>query len=108
VLLLVSLNTGSILSVRQAQAVSSYEPVDVTIEVALPRWLQAFGVFSVSCRGLQAQEVERRGRVIRLRFPSLAVSGAVVLTADRSLRPRLTRELPLWQGQSRAAGYEAR
>ncbi len=108
VLLVVNLNIDSNFNARQPQPVKSYEPVDVTVEVALPQWLQVSDVFSVSCRGIQAQEAERRGRVIRLRFPSLAVTEAVVLTADRSLRPRLTRELPIWQGKLRAAGYDVR
>ncbi|MCE5239502.1 hypothetical protein LLH23_13585 [bacterium] len=108
VLLVVNLNIDSNFNARQPQPVKSYEAADVTVEVALPQWLQVSDVFSVSCRGIQAQEAERSGRVIRLRFPSLAVSGAVVLTADRSLRPRLSRELPVWQAKLRAAGYDVR
>ena len=104
VLLLVNLNIDSNFNARQPQPVKSYEPVEVEVEVAIPTWLQVADVFGVSYRGVQAREARRGRQTVRLRFPALGVSEAVVLTSDRGLRSRLAGELPALREKLRTAG----
>jgi len=47
---------------------------------------------------------QRGDGALRLRVPALAVSEAVVITADRGLRARLAGKLPALQAKLRAAG----
>ncbi|MBU0610654.1 MAG: hypothetical protein KKI08_22410, partial [Armatimonadetes bacterium] len=104
VLLLANLNIDSNFNARKPQPVKSYEPVDLEVEVAVPQWLRVAEVFGVSCRGVQTKEMERDGRTLRLRNQALAVSEAIVITADRGLRGRLAGELPALQEKLRSAG----
>jgi hypothetical protein len=106
VLLVINLNIDSNFNARKPQPVGSYEPVNAEVDLEIPPWLEPRDVFSVSCRGIEVLEPAAAGDSLHLQFRRLAASGAVVVTADRSLRPSMTAKLAELQERLRAAGVE--
>jgi len=106
VLVAVNLNIESNFNARKPEPVKKYEPVAMDVDLRVPPWLRPADVFRVTWRGVEALSPEKRQEGLRISFAKLEVAEAVVITADRGLRPRMARDLAALQAKLRAAGVE--
>lgn len=102
VLVALNLNLDADWSGRQAQGVRSYDPVDATVALDLPEWLEPAEVFSVSWRGIEDLTPAREGRTLRFELPGLAIDRVLVVTADPAVRAQMAERLAAAQERLRA------
>ncbi|MBN1670521.1 MAG: hypothetical protein JXR37_05790 [Kiritimatiellae bacterium] len=104
VLLVLNMNlkTGWWARRQREHRIESYPPVDVTVQLRIPPWLKPQDCFSVNFQRIAPVRAVPVQDGLEFRFPRLAVSEAVVLTADRALRGRMAGTLGLAQQRLRA------
>jgi len=67
------------------RGIESYPPIDATVELQLPSWLEPDHVFRVRCDGVQKLTPTRTTDCLTFRFPELEVSEIVVITEREGL-----------------------
>ena len=70
---------------------STFEPVDVTVGVRVPAWMDVQRVLRVTHASVTPLEARRDGPQWQFRFPALDVSELVVLTADPDVATAVRR-----------------
>lgn len=86
ILIALNLNLDTDWTGADPQGIGSYEPVDATVAVELPEWLEPAAVFSVDHSGLQELAPRRDGRTLTFDLPGLRVERVIVITADPVVR----------------------
>ncbi|MCD6362019.1 MAG: hypothetical protein J7M38_14270, partial [Armatimonadetes bacterium] len=86
VLITLNLNIDTDWTGRDPAGVKSYEPVDATVTLDLPEWIEPAEVFTVDHTGLADLAAERKGRTLTFDLPGLAIERVIVVTADPAVR----------------------
>ena len=102
ILVALNLNIETEWSGRDAEGLRSYEPVDATVELALPEWIEPSEVFAVSEAGIEGLSPARDGRKLTFDLPGLAIERVIVVTADPEVRTRMQERLAQMQERLRA------
>ncbi|MBN1670517.1 MAG: hypothetical protein JXR37_05770 [Kiritimatiellae bacterium] len=102
-LLNMDLQTGWSAARQRDNRIVRYEPVDVTLRVRVPPWLKPVDTFTVDVQRLADARPLSVESGLTFRFPRLAVSQILVVTADQGLRARMARRLADGQARLRAA-----
>ncbi len=102
VLIALNLNLDADWSGRDQQGIRSYQPVDATVRLDLPEWLEPAEVFSVDWRGIEEVRPTRDGGRLTFELPGLAIERVIVVTADPSVRVRMADRLAAMQERLRA------
>jgi hypothetical protein len=63
-----------------------YDPVDVTVEVSVPEWLNPQYVFSVDYQTIDDVLPQRDGKQLRFTLPKLEVSKIYVITSSKKVK----------------------
>lgn len=69
--------------------IKSYDPVDATVRLDLPEWIDPTDVFSVDHEGLTDLSPTRDGRSLVFELPGLAVQEVIVVTENVEVRTRM-------------------
>lgn len=67
------------------RGIESYDPVDATVELRLPAWLEGKHAFSVRHTGVATLSPRREDRRLTFQFPKLEVAEVVVVTDSDGL-----------------------
>lgn len=102
VLVALNLNIDTEWTGRDADGFRSYEPVDATVQLTLPEWIEPREVFSVSEDGLGNVSPARDGRTLEFDLPGLAIERVIVVTADPEVREQMQQRLADMQERLRA------
>jgi len=86
ILIALNLNIDTEWSGRDPEGIKSYEPVDATVALDLPEWLEPAEVFTVDHTGLADLSAERNDRTLTFALPGLAVQKVIVVTSDPAVR----------------------
>jgi hypothetical protein len=92
-----NLNIDTDWSGRDPEGIQSYDPVDATVKLRLPEWLQPTEVFSVDWRGIEDVTHRREDGGLVLDLPGLAVQRVIVATADPDVRTQMEGRLARMQ-----------
>lgn len=102
ILVALNLNLDADWTGREAEGIRSYEPVNATVELRLPEWIEPREVFSVSWRGIESVEPTRDGDALLFDLPGLAIERVIVVTADPQVRAQMQQRLTAMQERLRA------
>ena len=91
VLVVLNQNIKTNWNMRAKRGIVSYDPVDATVSVRLPKWLKPKHVFRVRHNGVAEVTREIKGGDMVLRFPRLDVSELVVITERDGLMQSTAR-----------------
>lgn len=97
ILIALNLNIDTDWSGRDPEGIRSYEPVDATVSLDVPEWIEPAEVFAVDWRGIEDVQAERdEGRLV-FDLPGLAIQRVIVMTGDRGVRDEMSRRLARMQ-----------
>ena len=90
-IVLIVLNQNFTYRPKSSQGPSRFDPVDVTVGVKVPKWLQVKSVLRIAADEVTELRPNRQGDELFLDFPALDVSELVLVTSNASVAAR-TRE----------------
>lgn len=102
IVIALNLNIDTEWSGRDPEGIRSYEPVDATIELRLPEWIDPADTFSVDWRGIEDVEATHDGDRLVFELPELAIQRVIVVTGDPEVRSRMAERLQEMQERLRA------
>ncbi|MGC9320319.1 MAG: hypothetical protein ACP5KN_19955, partial [Armatimonadota bacterium] len=105
ILIALNLNIDTDWTGRDPEGIRSYEPVDATVELQVPEWIDPADTFSVDWRGIEDVEATRDGHRLTFELPELAIQRVIVVTSDSSVRAEMAERLD--QMQERLQTMEA-
>ena len=105
ILIALNLNIDTEWSGRDPEGLKSYEPVDATVRLDLPPWIEPTEVFTVDYRGIETFQATRDGNALTFDLPGLDIQKTIVVTGDPTVREQMQERLA--QMQERLAAMEA-
>lgn len=102
VLIALNLNIETEWRGRDPDGIRSYDPVDTTVELRLPEWLEPAEVFSVDWRGIEDVSATREAGSLVFDLPGLEIQRVIVVTADPDVRAQMERRISEMQERLRA------
>jgi len=102
ILIALNLNIDTEWSGKVADGFKSYEPVDATVRLDLPPWIEPAEVFTVDYRGIETCEATREGNALVFDLPGLEIQRIIVVTRDPAVRQQMEAALTEMQERLRA------
>ena len=89
IVIALNLNLDTDWSGRDPAGIKSYQPVDATVRLDLPEWLDPADVFTVDFTGIEDFPASREGRSLVFDLPQLAVQRIIVVTGNPEVRKQM-------------------
>ncbi len=102
ILIALNLNIDTEWSGKDPEGVRSYDPVDATVRLDLPPWIEPAEVFSVDYRGIETFNASREGNALIFDLPGLEIQKIIVVTSDPTVREQMQARLAEMQERLRA------